>query len=290
MNREDFPALYLSADEASAAAQSTHLNLIRAQFALLVAASGLSISFDRPNDIYLLYLLVVAISTALLIYMAVKKPERDWYACRALAESIKTSTWRYMMRAEPFDGDNENETKRKFSEFLNQILKLNSHIQEPISKRPRTGHQITKAMENRRLDNLNERKNIYRRLRIDDQRNWYVKRTRSNRLSFRFWVILCVVVQGSAICLAAYRILHNGALDYWPTEPLLVFASSIIGWIQIKKFNELATAYSLTSHEIGIASTRLDDVHSESEFSDFVNDTERAFSREHTQWVARLTE
>ncbi|HCB7267327.1 TPA: SLATT domain-containing protein, partial [Escherichia coli] len=41
-----------------------------------------------------------AASTGLLLYMAVQKPEKEWYGCRALAESIKTSTWRYMMRAE----------------------------------------------------------------------------------------------------------------------------------------------------------------------------------------------
>ncbi|AVA15771.1 hypothetical protein C3E99_03320 [Sphingopyxis sp. MG] len=73
----------------------------------------------------------------------------------------------------------------------------------------------------------------------------------------------------------------------WPAEPLLVAASAAIGWIQIKKFNELASAYSLTAHEIGIIQTRISDVTTESEFSEFVNESERAFSREHTQWVAR---
>ena len=57
--------------------------------------------------------------------------------------------------------------------------------------------------------------------------------------------------------------------------------------MQIKKFNELNSSYTLTAHEIGIIQTRLQDVEAEEEFSDFVNEAELAFSREHTQWVAR---
>lgn len=72
-----------------------------------------------------------------------------------------------------------------------------------------------------------------------------------------------------------------------PTEPLIVLAASFIGWIQIKKFNELASAYALTAHEIGILQPRLDEIDDENAFSDFVNEAELAFSREHTQWVAR---
>jgi len=64
-------------------------------------------------------------------------------------------------------------------------------------------------------------------------------------------------------------------------------ASSIIGWTQIKRFTELASAYTLTAHEIGIVVTSLDEATDERSFSNVVNESELAFSREHTQWVAR---
>jgi hypothetical protein len=57
--------------------------------------------------------------------------------------------------------------------------------------------------------------------------------------------------------------------------------------MQIKKFSELSSAYSLTAHEIGIIEDRIDEADTEDEFSDFVNEAELAFSREHTQWLAR---
>lgn len=64
-------------------------------------------------------------------------------------------------------------------------------------------------------------------------------------------------------------------------------ASAIIGWTQVKKFNELASSYTLTAHEIGIIQSKVHDAQDEDAFSDFVNEAEQAFSREHTQWVAR---
>lgn len=73
----------------------------------------------------------------------------------------------------------------------------------------------------------------------------------------------------------------------WPTEPLIVLASSIIGYTQVKKFNELSSSYTLTAHEIGIIQSRIEEISENKEFSDFVNEAEQAFSREHTQWVAR---
>jgi hypothetical protein len=59
--------------------------------------------------------------------------------------------------------------------------------------------------------------------------------------------------------------------------------------MQVKKFNELAAAYTVAAHEIGLIRPKLDDVSTEAELSDFITDAELAFSREHTLWVARRT-
>ncbi|MBA8907905.1 DUF4231 domain-containing protein [Aminobacter ciceronei] len=291
MTQDEYPALYQSADSSSADAQWTYLLLLRLQYGLLFLAAFISLWFGGTPDIYIFYVFVVGTSTALLIYTSVQKPEKDWYACRALAESIKTSTWRYMMRAEPFEDSPKISTvKSKFSRFLKEILDANSHVRDPISKKPSTGDQITKAMNATRALSLEDRINRYRTERIEEQRRWYVSKVKTNRRHFRGWVIFCVIVQGAAIGLAMLRIRYDQQWSLWPTEPLLVLASAVVGWIQIKKFNELASAYSLTAHEIGILLTRIDHVKTEEDFSLFVNDAERAFSREHTQWVARQTE
>ena len=291
MEPENFPALYRSADGSAADAQRTYLWLIRSQYVLLTIAATISIWFGNSPDLYIVYALVLAASTVLLLYMAVQKPEKEWYGCRALAESIKTSTWRYMMRAEPFeDAPKLSEVAEKFSGFLKAILDANSHIRDSISRRPVTGGQITNDMNRVRALPLEDRIQKYITDRITDQREWYVAKVKWNRRRFRLWIGICVVVQGAAIGLALLRIRHDPSWMIWPTEPLLVIASSAIGWIQLKKFNELASAYSLTAHEIGILETRVATIDSEVKFSAFVNEAERAFSREHTQWVARQIE
>ena len=111
---DDYPALFRSADESSVAAQSSYLWLIRIQYGLLVTAAAVALWFDYAPVLLLVYAFVVGASTALLIYMSVKTPEKDWYGCRALAESIKTSTWRYIMRAEPFE-DAPQVARRRFT-------------------------------------------------------------------------------------------------------------------------------------------------------------------------------
>ncbi|MGH8622437.1 MAG: SLATT domain-containing protein [Burkholderiales bacterium] len=57
--------------------------------------------------------------------------------------------------------------------------------------------------------------------------------------------------------------------------------------MQVKRFRELAAAYAVAAHEIGLAQAELAAVAAEDQWSQFVADTEHAFSREHTHWIAR---
>jgi hypothetical protein len=60
-----------------------------------------------------------------------------------------------------------------------------------------------------------------------------------------------------------------------------------MGWVQTKRFQELAGSYALTAHEIMLLDAMLPSDQSDEKFSSFVGDAENAFSREHTQWRAR---
>jgi len=46
-------------------------------------------------------------------------------------------------------------------------------------------------------------------------------------------------------------------------------------------------SYALASYEINLILNQINSVNTESEFSKYVDDSENAFSREHTQWIAR---
>lgn len=290
MRESDYPALYQSANQSSASAQSSYYWLIRLQYFLLFASAVVPLFSVSYPFVLILYPLLVTGAAGLLIYMAIRKPERDWYACRALAESIKTSTWRFMMRAAPFeDTASIHDARGKFAAYLRDILAANKHIDVAISRHPVKGEQISEAMLVNRALSLVDRRELYQQDRINDQQTWYVVKAKTNRHSFRRWIIFCVLVQVLAIGLAIVRIRDESFIGFWPTEPLLVLASAIVGWIQIKKFTELASAYTLTAHEIGIIRVRSDAVKTEEELSSFVAEAELGFSREHTQWIARQT-
>ncbi|EBB1220390.1 SLATT domain-containing protein [Salmonella enterica] len=72
-----------------------------------------------------------------------------------------------------------------------------------------------------------------------------------------------------------------------PTELITTIISALIGWVQIKKYNELSASYALTAHEIGLVKEQSYYISGEKDFLDFIRDAETAFSREHTQWQAR---
>lgn len=191
------------------------------------------------------------------------------------------------MRAEPFgDADDVAIRRAEFRNHLREILDANRHIGDRIPPDAAANDQITPSMEATRALPLEERKAYYEKYRIREQRAWYARKASANRTASRWWMIGGIAAYGLAILLVLLRIAYPEP-DVWPIEPLIVVASSIIGWTQVKKFNELASSYTLTAHEIGIMQSRVQEVAKEKEFSEFVNDAEQGFSREHTQWVAR---
>ena len=191
------------------------------------------------------------------------------------------------MRAEPFgDADDVAIRRGEFRNHLREILSANRHIGEKVPPDDAAEDQITESMEATRALSLEDRKAFYEEHRIREQRGWYAQKAAANRKASRRWMFGGIAAYALAILFVLLRIAYPKQ-EIWPIEPLIVVASSIIGWTQVKKFNELASSYTLTAHEIGIIQGRVREVSSETEFSDFVNEAEQAFSREHTQWVAR---
>lgn len=281
----EFPALYMSADGASATAQSTFWWLIRAEYFLLFLVAVLSATrgLSGLNPLVLTLLLVVL--AGLFVFKVYKKLDQDWYRCRALAESVKTSTWRFAMRAHPFqDAENIARPKAEFRNLLRDILKANQHLAENLQHAD--ADQFTASMMEIRQLPLDERIAYYVANRIDDQRSWYSRKSKANKRAFRFWVIFTIIVYMSgAISLNAEQL--GVAAATYAFDPLIVVVTSAIGWMQMKRHSELTASYNLTALEIGINRSNSDAVKSEEDFSNFVNEAELAFSREHTQWVAR---
>jgi hypothetical protein len=192
-----------------------------------------------------------------------------------------------MMRGAPFvDGPPLQEARAEFRSQLYKTFDANRATADRIDPNWSADDQITDEMDHIRALNLDERKKYYTAHRLNDQRTWYTRKAGENNRSARNWVIATVVAYTLAFALVLARIKFPD-WEFWGIGPIIVFASSAIGWMQVMKFNELAAAYTVTAHEIGLIKPKLDAVRSENDFSGFINDAELAFSREHTLWIAR---
>ena len=146
--------------------------------------------------------------------------------------------------------------------------------------------QVTNFMLTMRANSLEERKQYYLKNRINEQSTWYAKKASYNKSQGKIWFGILIGAQAAAIILILLRIAYP-EWGYLPTEMFVVGAGGALTWVQVKRFRELTAAYGITAHEIGIIKGEVAFIKTKEGFSNFVKDSENAFSREHTQWVAR---
>lgn len=281
LGTEDCPALYRASDLMAAKAQRTYVTILSISLISIISASTLTLVSG--------YSVVAAVGAALsfilgLVFsliLAAKRYDKTWYHARAAAESVKTLTWRYIMRANPFD-QADRESRSHFIAVLHEILNENQGICEIV----KDTEQVTPRMTEIRQLPIRDRIKIYSEDRINDQGKWYLNKARYNQVRTERWFWTITGIQILAVVCSLVRIAEL-SWNLLPTGVLATAATAAFSWMQIKRFQELSTSYNLTAHEIGLIKADLVDIHDEQEFSKFVGDSENAFSREHTQWQAR---
>lgn len=286
MNELEFPALHHAADEASNSAQSTLLFFYKINNLFLILASIFALLSDISKYIAILSPVFFILSLSGYIYIEVNKFQGKWYQARALAESVKTSSWRLIMSVEPFNSKIKVENLKKFSDLLHELLKDNRGISKLLSSDWDNQEQVTQSMSDVINESLTNKKKLYLTKRIEDQRKWYSNKAKYNKIRSKRYLIVTCCAYITAIFLLFMRI-NEPTLNQLPIETLAVVVSSLIGWAQLRRFNDLASSYQLTAIELGIIKARFDGVKTFKALNEFVSDAESAFSREHTQWAAR---
>jgi hypothetical protein len=285
------PGLYQSADTASVNEQKKYFKGITWYLILLIIAALFAyIADDYPNPIFkILSTVLFLVTLFIVIWLKVSRPDDIWYNGRAVAESVKTRSWRWMMRAEPYvDSENVEIMRKHFVNDLKTILKQNESLIGKLGIIASVEDPISETMiEVRKLD-LSERFNFYKKERITNQALWYTKKAKFNKSKSEFWFWSTVGLHAVSIILLLYNI-YEPKLKL-PIEVIAVVASSVLTWLQSKKHNELSSSYSLTAHEIVLIKSETTRIETESDLSDYIMNCENAFSREHTQWFARKNE
>lgn len=282
----ELPGLYQSANQASLNAQKSYFKGLRWYLLLLISAAF--ISYALPNDIIssLLSASLFLITLGILIFLRVKRPDDTWYNGRAVAESVKTRTWRWMMRADPYeDCTNVEIVSKQFIGDLKAILNQNKSLSHSLQSTSAVKDPISNLMKTVRRLSVCDRLSIYLDQRVQDQVEWYWKKSRLNKDRAQQWFWVSVMLHSAAIVMLFYQI--TDPTFSLPVEVIATAAGAALTWLQAKKHNELNSAYALTAHEIALIKGESDSVHSEKQLSEYVVNSESAFSREHTQWAAR---
>ncbi|MBB5441805.1 MULTISPECIES: DUF4231 domain-containing protein [unclassified Paraburkholderia] len=284
MKHSDYPALYQSASDLSQRSQTSFLQTFLGHMGLLTVAALISVvNSSRPEmDILQAMVLLGALGCAIYLYFG--RPDRHWYSGRAVAESVKTLVWRFVSKAEPFDHADELD-RHDFVLRLKAVIEQNKDVAGLLTTHL-DGVQISPEMEQLRQQNLADRVNYYLNSRIVDQQSWYANKAAFNRRMVKRFFALLIVVIVTAIFFSIAKIEFPTA-QFWPTDFFVTLAAGVLSWIQAKKFQELAISYALTAHEISLIRQQVSEITSDDHLSKFVGDAENAFSREHTQWIAR---
>lgn len=287
LKREDFPALFRAADTCSQAQQKIFFLVLAVELLLMIFATVISVLNAPWPSMAIIQAVSLFGALGAAVYLFAAKPDRHWYSARAVAESVKTLTWRYVTQAEPFDTDGLTE-RLHFSRILNDVVEQN----RDVTKRFCTdldGTQITDEMSALRQSAFDHRKAAYVEGRVVEQQGWYARKNKVNDcLAKRSFTVLasCLVLAGIfAICRIRFF-----DTSIWPTDVFVGLATTVLAWTQAKRFSELAASYSLAAYEISMIRLQSEAVRDDEALSKFVGDAENAFSREHTQWVARKDE
>jgi hypothetical protein len=281
-----YPGLYVAADQASNDAQRYELLCYKINAALLVVGASLALVSTVTTPVAIVSAMFFIASLGTYLYSHHKDFKGRWYQARALAESIKTSTWRLVMNADPFSDQDANANIQKYQRLLSELLKENSVLGILLATDAALKEQFPIELTNVIKMSYSEKRSFYLKNRIDEQKTWYAKKAKENRTKASRYLFAITAAYSAAIILLLVRIGYPD-LSLLPIDVFAVVASSLIGWKQLRRFDELSSSYGLTAHEVGIIGLRFSEVSSQNQLSNFVSDAENAFSREHTQWAAR---
>jgi hypothetical protein len=208
------PDLYVAADSAAQAVQRSHLRVVKSELWLLIGSAVLALIASAgvlPLRASLLAALALVVSIMVSFVGRAKKFERQWFDCRAIAESAKTMAWRYMARAEPYGGDRvESEIEALFAKELTGISRARPDVAGMVARYTAGAAQITKEMRRMRGMPLDGRRSTYLEKRLCYERDWYRGKAAWNSNRDAAWFALTIALQLVAVATAVvFAPCHN---------------------------------------------------------------------------------
>jgi hypothetical protein len=286
-----YPGLHKAASDKTAAGKRSYRSAIALGLGISLATAFFLdlVKLDPTGGFPSWGSIVSAISgtllaVALLLQITRRRGDRDrrWFLGRAIAESAKTTSWKYMMRLAPFEDDNNADVQ--FRSVLSQVLAA-TRAQGNVAEYHDRDLEVTDEMRRVRASRLDERRAVYVARRLDDQVRWYSGKSSISAKASKRYFIVAVVVQGAAI---VWLLLRAAGLELFEfSATLTTAAASLIAWSEAQRHDELAISYGVAAEELRQIRAHSAEQLIEADLTRLVLDAESAISREHTTWIAK---
>lgn len=289
METKFFPILFKIADEKSNSSQKKFININLSILVLLILSSLSSIfttQISAPESIVIFCTCCLILSTLLNLFILFFKPEKSWYEGRAIAESVKTLTWKLITGTTPFDLNlSDKEYQSIFEENLKKIIGQKKDFFVLIGKKYPNENMISDEMIEIRKSSFEKRKRIYLESRIQNQINWYSINSKKNSTHKNITFIFMIGFQILGILFFILEL--NSLIKVSFTSISIALTSILLTWLQLKRFQELTESYAITAMELKFIKDKSKFITNDDELAKYVDDSENAISREHTLWLAR---
>lgn len=291
MKEQNYPGIKQGADDASQRSQRYYTRLFLANLLIGIVAALITIyNFEQDEPkiyIYIVTLVLLIANLALTVLIKYLKFEEIWYQARAVAESVKTLTWRYSTCSENFESNRTlHEVDTNFKNAIQAIKDQFPELLAFINSDYLAIALITQRMTDLRNLTWKKRLDIYITDRIDDQINWYSKKAGFNKKNKIRWLSIIILCQTFSVVSCIFLIIFPKSA--WNLVGFFTtMAASAVAWLELKQYQSLIQAYNTACTELNLIRTIGDSINSELEFTQFVLDSENAISREHTMWLAQ---
>jgi hypothetical protein len=280
IDRADLPLMYRRAGDESDRAKALFFRWNRFNLIVLIVAALVAALKEWVPGAPVISAVLLAAGAAMTFWLRKNRYERRWYRCRAVAESVKTLSWRYMMCAAPYDRPLETyNAVRLLNDVFHEIASQEPDIQTPEPT------EVTSKMQDVRRWPVTDRLQVYLEQRIAGQRNWYSNESQKNAQKAETFLYIAIGTQVLALIFALLLIYFE-----WMPDVVGVFSSisaSVLAWMQLKRYEDLNQAYLTAAKELSRIAGNAPAQPTDHDLSRFVIDSENAISREHTLWLAK---
>ena len=276
-------------DAAAIKNQKRHFQFLKARIVALVLVAA-SASVVTPAWLNLPKAILIAILQILVVvFNAIawqQRYDRRWFSCRAVAESVKVITWRFMMKAAPYHDAEKATIGSQFAKDVLQCLDGQPEAKQEVVSVPTEGTQISQYMLELRRQPLDKRKETYLQDRIQDHKVWYRNKGLQNKNLGNNWFYATFSLQVlSAIIALILVAFPNSPVN--PVGIVTTLATSGLSWTTARSHQELSQSYGIVSQELTALEDRAHEVTTEEGLEELVLEVERTISREHTIWKVR---